>query len=179
MTFEKNRFGIQMRPLLISLGILLVVSAGAREFSAFTLQPGLSRNPGLESNRDYRGIKDAEVAKTMNQSKFVVASIWGGNGIRVSVDQKKVSVEYACASGEIIGRLRMDKTGSFKANGFHIVQRPGPVRMNDTPQRQPARFEGKIRGKTMTISVILTETGENIGNFELKRDATVRLHRCL
>ncbi len=115
----------------------------------------------------------------MLQTKVVPVSNWGGNGIRISVEQKSVKVEYACADGEIVGRLKVDSRGNFKAIGAHIRQRPGPIRLDAKPQRHPVRFEGKIVGKTMTLAVILTETGENIGNFELKRDAAVRLQRCL
>lgn len=116
---------------------------------------------------------------TMLQTKLVPVSIWGGSGIRVSVELKSIKIEYACADGEIVGRLRVDSRGNFKTNGFHLRQRPGPVRVDAKPQRQPALYEGKITGKTMTISVTLTETGENVGTFELKRDITPRLIRCL
>lgn len=105
--------------------------------------------------------------------------MWGGSGARVSVEQKKVAMEYACARGEIVGPLKINERGNFKANGFHILQRPGPTRMNDTPQRQPARFEGKISGKSMTLKVTLLENNEVIGNFELKQNVTPRIQRCL
>ena len=115
----------------------------------------------------------------MLQTKLIPVSNWGGSGIRFSIEQKSVKIEYACADGEITGRLRIDGRGDFRANGFHARVRPGPVREGANPERQAVRFEGRISGKTMTLKVTLVETKEVIGNFELTRDATPHLHRCL
>jgi hypothetical protein len=175
----RTRVLIRMKSFLLILGILLFVSFETRALYTLTMRAGSLGLGGLESHRSYNRTKNAEVETTMKQTRFVPTSVWGGSGIRVSVEQKKITFEYACANGEIVGRLKIDEHGSFKANGFHIRQRPGPIRVDDTPQRQPVRFEGKISGKTMTLSVILTETKENIGTFELKRDVTLRLMRCL
>lgn len=156
-----------MNFILLMTGLSLFVSAG------------IAGHDGLESRRNYQRTKAHDIKMETKQTKLVPASIWGGTGIRVSVEQKKVTVEYACADGEIVGRLKTDALGNFKVNGFHIRQRGGPVRVDAKPERQPARYQGKITGKTMKISVTLTETGENIGTFELKRDVTPRLIRCL
>lgn len=144
----------------------------------------LHRSPFSGQNRANSRLSQSRNLKIsarrkMLQTKLVPVSNWGGSGIRISIEQKSVKIGYACADGEIVGRLKVDSRGNFKANGFHIRQRPGPITLDDKSQRQPARFEGKIVGKTMTVSIILTETGENIGNFELKRDVAVRLQRCL
>ncbi len=111
--------------------------------------------------------------------KAVPASLWGGNGIRLTIEEKKATVEYACGDGEITGRLKVDGLGNFRANGFHSRVRPGPVREGVGDQSQPARYEGRISGRKMTLKVTLIESKEIIGNFDLTRDAVPRLHRCL
>lgn len=147
-------------------------------FSLFA-SVGISEPDGFEFRRNFQQTKAPDSKMEIKQTKLVPVSIWGGNGIRVTVEQKKVTVEYACADGEIAGRLKTDARGNFKVNGIHIRQRGGPVRVDAKPESQPVRYEGKITGRTMTISVTLTQTGENIGTFELKRDVTPRLIRCL
>lgn len=156
------------------IAILLVFSfsfpgVAVSQFSKDRIRAQLSQSLNLKIS----------AGRTMLQTKSVPVSIWGGSGIRISVEQKSVTVEYACADGEIVGRLKVDSRGNFKAVGTHVRQRPGPIKLDAKPQRQSVSFEGKIVGKTMTLAVILMETGENIGNFELKRDAAVRLQRCL
>ena len=163
--------------IMTGLVFWALVASGSLQSYAFPTGPAVSQQ--LQSRRNQKLTKNTKVRRTMKQSRLVPVSVWGGNGIRISVEQKNVKVEYACADGEINGRLKMDERGNFKANGFHITQRPGPVRVDDEPESQPVRYEGRISGKTMTLRVTLTENKEVIGNFELERDVTPRLHRCL
>ena len=119
--------------------------------------------------------------KIMNthQTRHLALGIWGGSGILLTVEERKVLIEYACADGEISGRPQMDKLGNFIANGFHAAARGGPIRLGEKTVRQPARYEGRISGKTMTLKVILLENNEVIGEFHLKKDANPRLRRCM
>lgn len=168
-----------MKVSSVLLGLLLFTYFEIAEVDASILRTSTPMIDRVEYLSNHKRRKNPKVMKNMKQTKLVPVSIWGGSGIRVSVEQKKITVEYACASGEIVGRLKINEHGNFRANGFHIMQRPGPTRVNDTPQRQPARFEGKISGKSMTLKVTLIENNEVVGNFELKQNVTPRLVRCL
>lgn len=117
----------------------------------------------------------------MNQTKLVAAAPgnWGGSGVGLVVEDSRTNIEFACADGEIEQKLMLDEQGNFSANGFYTQQLPGPVREDDPPKRQPARYEGKISGKTMTLKIVLTETKETVGNYTLEKDKYANIHRCL
>ena len=132
--------------------------------------------PDLTASRE---MNDVLSPIDMNQSKYVPAGQWGGIGIRLNVGEKNTIIEYACADGEIVGRMKLDNKGHFTAAGTHSRIRPGPVREGEKPQSRPARFEGKVSASNMTLKVTLTDTDEEIGNFELKKNGGARLHRCL
>lgn len=164
--FMKTSFNLLGLPSLV-----LLVS-----LSAEGIAPGHD-NP--ESARMAAGYLQHKIMNETNQAKQLPPGIWGGSGILLTVKKREVLVEYACASGEISGRPKMDKLGNFTANGFHAAARGGPVRLGEKAVRQPARYEGSISGNAMKLKVILLENNEVIGEFDLRKDATPRLHRCM
>ncbi len=164
-------------PIVIGLFTFAFIGLQTVDCPGFTGYPAKPNRTSFSHSQ--RQIKSAAAKRKMNQSKLLPVGIWGGSGVLMRVGQKKITVEYACANGEIPGRLKLDGSGNFRADGVHLQPRPGPIRVNDTPTRQPARFEGKISGKNMTLRVTLIKSNEVIGDFELKRDVTPRIHRCL
>lgn len=104
---------------------------------------------------------------------------WGAAGAALTVDESGAQIEYDCARGEITEKLTVDAAGKFNANGTHTRLSPGPLRVGGEPQSQPAHYEGKISGKTMTFKVVLTESGTLVGEFTLEEGKTARLRRCL
>jgi hypothetical protein len=176
-----NRNGGLRPPALLSAQFFVAFSVLLFSFGEVNARERVGLHLGL-----YTGIsptfgqKSGKAGTTqMNQTKAVPTSVWGANGIRLTIGDTKVTVEYACADGEITGRLRIDGRGNFRVDGVHARVRPGPVREGASPESHPARFEGRISGKSMTLKVTLIETKEVVGNFELTRDSTPRLHRCL
>ena len=118
--------------------------------------------------------------KKMVQTKKtkVAPGKWGAAGIGLSVEETAVTIEFDCATAEIARNLMIDKTGNFSTEGIYIRRSPGALRVKFPPKRAPARFEGKISGKTMTMKITLTETGEKIGDFTLQRGKTPTIRRC-
>jgi len=135
-----------------------------------------TNSPGKENRK-----KKGKSKSKMNQSKLasVPPGIWGATGIALVIEESSVRIEYDCADGEIEQKLSVDKDGNFNVNGVHIPSHPGPIRLDSPPERKPARYEGKISGKTMTLKVTLTENNEKIGEFVLERDKFPRITRCL
>jgi hypothetical protein len=88
-------------------------------------------------------------------------------------------VEHDCASGTVDEPLRTDARGRFEARGVHIPLQGGPTRPDDRPARHPARYTGTVDGQSMTLSILLTGTGESLGPFSLRRAAIPRIYRCL
>jgi hypothetical protein len=104
---------------------------------------------------------------------------WGGAHIALEITSEGGRIEYDCAQGTIDGHLVLDKAGRFKAAGTHTTEHGGPVREGEESTGRPARYQGKVAGKNMTLTVTLTDSGENLGTFTLTRDAAPRLTKCL
>ena len=118
------------------------------------------------------------VINEMGQEKLtaVAPGHWGGSGVNFVVEKNSTSIGYDCAVGVIPGQLKVDRRGHFAADGSHKRLYPGALRASLQPKAQPARYEGRITGKTMRYKVTLTETGEVIGEFsaELGKEGRVR-----
>lgn len=124
-------------------------------------------------------VKTKEI-ETMNQTKLVpvAESNWGTTDIILRVEKDVVKIEYVCAEGEINEPLKVDEQGNFNADGVHIRHKPGPVIEGAKPNRQPAKYQGKISGDKMTLKITYKESGEEIGNYTLERGKTPRMQRC-
>jgi hypothetical protein len=88
-------------------------------------------------------------------------------------------LEYDCAEGAIEEPLRPDGEGSFTAAGSHTPGRGGPIREGEILPSFRARYEGHVKGDKMSLLVTLTETGAQLGSFELRRGSSGVLLRCL
>jgi hypothetical protein len=89
------------------------------------------------------------------------------------------TVEYECAAGTITEPLRVDAAGRFEAGGWHANVTGGPI--EPTPQTKSLRafYTGRVDGSRMEITVILTKTGDEVGQFELAYGQEPHLERCL
>lgn len=104
---------------------------------------------------------------------------WGGLHIGVELTAEGGRVEYDCAHGTIDGPVVPDGEGRFEAAGTHTAEHGGPVREGEEGAGRPARYRGKAAGKTLTLTVTLADSNEEIGTFTLTRDAAPRITRCL
>lgn len=106
-------------------------------------------------------------------------SEWGGQHIGMVVLASGATIEYDCASGTIDEPLIADSRGAFTARGTHTRGHGGPVMIGETPDRHPARYSGSTDGKSMTLTVTMTDSGENVGTFTLIRGASPAVFKCL
>jgi hypothetical protein len=104
---------------------------------------------------------------------------WGGPHISLEITATGARVEYDCAHGTIDGPIIPDRSGQFEAMGTHTAEHGGPVREDEEEAGRPARYRGKVSGKTLTLTVTLADSGEEVGTFTLTRGATPRLTKCL
>jgi hypothetical protein len=104
---------------------------------------------------------------------------WGGNGIRLQVNEKTSDIEFDCGDARIKERLMFDSAGRFSALGDYHAQRPGPQREGSEADRVPAKFTGKLTGKDMQLEIILVDSGKIIGKYDLTANKNVRLVKCL
>jgi hypothetical protein len=108
-----------------------------------------------------------------------LAGSWGGRHIGLELTAEGGRVEYDCAHGTIDGPVVPDREGRFEAAGTHVAEHGGPVREGEEERGRPARYRGKVAGKTLKLTVTLVDSGEEIGAFTLTRGATPRLMKCL
>lgn len=103
---------------------------------------------------------------------------WGGDGIRLEIENNSSALQFACADGVITERLFQDADGNFSATGTFTRRTPGPQREGGNAA-QMASFVGRITGRSMTIKIELTDSKSQVGEFSLELDKKVRLQRCL
>lgn len=110
----------------------------------------------------------------------LAAGTWGGPHIRLDVaDDETATVEFDCAHGSITAPIVPDGSGAFKVAGRYVQERPGPVREGQEGEGVPAVYAGKVQGKSLTLTITLTGSGEELGPFELTQGKTPRLTKCM
>jgi hypothetical protein len=125
----------------------------------------------------------AAIAGTSPPKEKALTGNWGGPHISLEIAGETARIEYDCAHGTIDGPIALDREGRFEAAGTHAAERGGPMREGEEDPSQPARYRGKVMGKTLTLTVTLigsgNGSGEEVGTFTLTRDAAARLVKCL
>jgi hypothetical protein len=104
--------------------------------------------------------------------------IWGGQHIAMEVTDDGAQIEFDCAHGRITEKIAPDRDGKFDVKGVFARQRGGPERIGKNND-QPARYQGSIKEKTMTLTIELTRDKEDLGKFTLTKGSNGRLTRCL
>jgi hypothetical protein len=105
-------------------------------------------------------------------------STWGGSHIGIEITVSGGTVQYDCAMGRIDQPI-MVREGRFDVTGVHWPGQGGPVGVDTTRAGRPARYLGTVRGDRMTLIVILTDTGETLGLYQLRKDAAPTIIACL
>ena len=121
---------------------------------------------GASANEVNGGMEDAKTGT------------WGGQHIALEVTEQGARVEYDCGHGTIDQKIVADAGGRFDVRGTHVREHGGPVRRDETPNTHPARFQGQIKGDTMTLSVTETDTNQSIGTFTLVFGQPPHLMKC-
>ncbi len=105
-------------------------------------------------------------------------STWGGAHIGLSITISGATVEYDCGEGHILQPIRPDGAGRFSVTGVHYPGVGGPIGVDRTKPR-PARYDGRVQGDRMNLTVTLTDTNQALGTFELRGGASPNVVKCL
>ena len=103
---------------------------------------------------------------------------WGGPHVGAAFSGGLGDIQFDCASGSIDTHIIPAKDGTFLAKGIYRAGAPGPVRVGQIFQSQPATYSGTIIEGVMTLNVEL-EDGTLVGPFTLTKGAASQLTRCL
>lgn len=113
----------------------------------------------------------ATVPSTLGQ---VPSGTWGGDEAGLIVSDSEAHVHIGCTLGDIAGPIPLDSRGGFDVAGTYNVD-AFPV---DRGIRHPARFTGRTDGRTLTLAVRLTDTGQAFGPVTLTKGVTPRMRNC-
>jgi len=103
-----------------------------------------------------------------------VVGTWGGDNAGMVVTGTGVHVHIGCTVGTAPAPLRPDANGRFTASGTYNVD-AYPV---DRGITHPAVFTGRITGRTMTLTVTLTDTARVLGPVTLAYGKEPRMGPC-
>ena len=114
-----------------------------------------------------------------SSASAVTAGLWGGQHLSMNVATSSASLEFDCALGAISSAIPLDASGHFDVTGTYTQLHPGPVHEGEPANAQPARYRGTVAGDSMTITITLTQSGQDVGAYELTHGKSARLMRCL
>jgi hypothetical protein len=104
---------------------------------------------------------------------------WGGGHVLLQIDPARSTLEFDCAAGSVDEPFRIDSSGTFDLAGTFSPGTGGPVRVDDPPQRYPARYRGEVSGDVMRLELERTDTHDRVGPFTLRANVSGRVFKCL
>ena len=148
------------------MNLMVPVFAVSLIFSLFG-QSGSCRNREVSTN-------SATVGKKLKPAN----GMWGGQHIQMEITDKGAEIQYDCAHSTIDEAIVLGRRGRFDVKGRFTREHGGPIRENAAPRSSPARYVGKVTGKTLTLTVTNTATNETLGSFTLTQGSEGRLMKC-
>jgi hypothetical protein len=103
-----------------------------------------------------------------------VVGTWGGDNAGMIVSGNDVHVHIGCTLGNAVGPIHPDQNGRFAFDGTYNVD-AYPV---DRGITHPARFSGRIIGRTLTLTVSLTDTTRVLGPVALVYGKEPKMETC-
>lgn len=111
--------------------------------------------------------------------RVVAGDFFGGEGVLLTIRDFGADLEWDCAAGRIEEAFEISGDGSFDLQGTHTPGTGGPIREDDPPVAEAARYTGTVSGSLMTLTVELPESGVTLGPLELRYREEAILRRCL
>lgn len=103
---------------------------------------------------------------------------WAGDRLQLVIGPAGGRVEMDCASGRFPGPVMADAAGGFVAMGTFDQQQPGRQPADSSAKPGKARYVGELKEEGMRLT-ISSEGGAAPEVFNLRRDARIKLVRCL
>jgi hypothetical protein len=79
---------------------------------------------------------------------------WGGDSAAMIVSDTAMHIHVACTYGDVSGRIALDASGGFSAQGSYML-RAYPITVGPSV---PATFVGKLDGNSATVTVTVNDT---------------------
>jgi len=119
-------------------------------------------------------LRNCDLAGPPRPSPGKVAGTWGGDDAGLIADDTSAHVHIGCTYGDVHQPIVADAMGHFDLPGEHDIT-AHPV---DRGILHPARFSGAVLGKTLTLTVTLTDTAVTLGPVQLTLGQAPKLGPC-
>ena len=103
-----------------------------------------------------------------------ITGTWGGVDAGLIATDSTTHVHIGCTKGDVTSIIHADSGGHFDVPGLYNVN-AYPV---DLGILHPARFAGQITGRTMVLTVTLTDTTRTLGPVTLTYGRTPQMGMC-
>jgi hypothetical protein len=110
------------------------------------------------------------------QQKLLTGGTWGGKHARLDVKDNQTTLEFDCAHATSPA-IRLDQKGRFAVTGRYVEEHGGPIRQG-SEQSYAVRLKGVVKGRSMKLTVMRTDTKELIGTFSLIEGEESELVKC-
>ena len=112
-------------------------------------------------------------------TKAVPNGVWGGEHIRMEVNDSGADIEFDCARGSISQRLELDDTGRFKVQGVYMAETPAPAAVGGglTAPGVKATYTGTLGGSSLRLEVFI-EGQDMPRTFDLVQGDQGHLAKC-
>lgn len=111
-------------------------------------------------------------------SQALLVGRWGGEGVNIVFGPHGAHLDYECAVGSITTPVQTDAQSRFRVVGFYESYQAGPDRIDVTPMRRAATYDGHMVGTVLELQVRV-EGDSIVRRFRLDKDRKVKLGRCL
>jgi hypothetical protein len=104
---------------------------------------------------------------------------WGGQSIELNATDTNVKLTFDCATGEIVKKVNF--TNNLLAEEGTFTQFSGnvPINVNNPPQAKPVKYEGKLSGNELTLTIKSSDGSTIIGTYTITKDQAGKIFRCL
>ena len=112
-------------------------------------------------------------------TKAVPNGVWGGEHVRMEVNDSGADIEFDCARGGISQRLELDDKGRFKVQGIYRAETPAPAAVDggSTASGVKATYTGTLSGSSLRFEVFI-EGQDTPRTFVLVRGDQGHLAKC-
>ncbi|MEA2573758.1 MAG: hypothetical protein QOH93_1056 [Chloroflexia bacterium] len=104
--------------------------------------------------------------------------VWGGNHLQLTVHQGGAELEFDCAHASVPQTLLVSNN-TVDAAGTFVREHGGPIRDGEPQDAHPMRILGTLNGNTLSLTVVLLDTKQELGTYVLTFGKQGMILKCL
>ena len=124
------------------------------------------------------GAVSACVSVSEIDATLVPPGLWGGDRASLLIDAAGARIEFDCGAASLEGPLKSDAQGRFASRGEYEDVAGGPQPGDAPPSTRAARFEGRITGDILDLSMHVADDPVP-RRYRMIRGQRIKLVRCL